>query len=282
LGYIPIVAKAMGLNISAGAWLGSDFEANNKEIESLITIAQAGLADVCVVGNEVLLRGDLSESQLIEYINHVKTAVPGVPVTTAEVYNVLLRHPAVISACDIVYINIYPFWEGIAIDRAVAFIHEKYKEVKKAVGNKQIVVAETGWPSDGEIVGEAVPGLENACRYFLNFVSWAKAQDINYFYFEAFDEPWKAGYEGPQGSSWGIWNESGTLKSCMQRVFDGETVPDNWSKEGFLPGQLGIEFTYVPPYGSFEDLSGKVTGVKPADYRVAVYIYVEGWWNKPY
>jgi len=56
----------------------------------------------------------------------------------------------------------------------------------------------------------------------------------------------------------------------------------NWSKEGFLPGQLGIEFTYVPPYGSFEDLSGKVTGVKPADYRVAVYIYVEGWWNKPY
>ena len=42
-----------------------------------------------------------------------------------------------------------------------------------------------------------------------------------------------------------------------------------------------IEFTYVPPLGSFENLRGKVTNVTPSDYQIAVYIYVSGWWTKP-
>ena len=43
----------------------------------------------------------------------------------------------------------------------------------------------------------------------------------------------------------------------------------------------GIEFTYVPPYGSFDNLRGRVTCVQPAKHKIAVYIYVSGWWNKP-
>jgi hypothetical protein len=43
-----------------------------------------------------------------------------------------------------------------------------------------------------------------------------------------------------------------------------------------------IKFTHVPRYGSFEDLQGQVQCVEPADYKVAVYIYVSGWWTKPY
>lgn len=43
-----------------------------------------------------------------------------------------------------------------------------------------------------------------------------------------------------------------------------------------------IEFTYVPPCGSFENLEGQVSNVTPGDYKVAVYIRVDGgWWNKP-
>lgn len=43
-----------------------------------------------------------------------------------------------------------------------------------------------------------------------------------------------------------------------------------------------IEFTYVPPFESFDDLQGSVSGVDPDDYKVAVYINVSGWWTKPY
>lgn len=44
-----------------------------------------------------------------------------------------------------------------------------------------------------------------------------------------------------------------------------------------------VEFTYIPPYGSYVNLRGHVSGVTPADYKVAVYIRVANtWWTKPY
>ncbi|HWQ48165.1 MAG TPA: hypothetical protein VN414_04305 [Methanosarcina sp.] len=43
-----------------------------------------------------------------------------------------------------------------------------------------------------------------------------------------------------------------------------------------------ITITHVPPYGVSGSASGIVKGVKPSNYKVAVYIYVGGWWNKPY
>lgn len=44
-----------------------------------------------------------------------------------------------------------------------------------------------------------------------------------------------------------------------------------------------INITSVPTCKTAEDLSGIVTGVEPSEYRVVVYVMVEGgWWNKPY
>ncbi|MCH7227940.1 glycoside hydrolase family 16 protein [Haloferula sp. A504] len=43
----------------------------------------------------------------------------------------------------------------------------------------------------------------------------------------------------------------------------------------------GISLTSVPVMGSPADLSGVVSEVTPADFRVAVYLFVQGWWTKP-
>jgi len=44
-----------------------------------------------------------------------------------------------------------------------------------------------------------------------------------------------------------------------------------------------INFTYVPPYGSYEDLRGKVSNARPSEFKVVVFIEVYGvWWIKPY
>lgn len=42
-----------------------------------------------------------------------------------------------------------------------------------------------------------------------------------------------------------------------------------------------ISFIFVPPQGSDADLTGRVANVSPETHRVAVYIYVHGWWTKP-
>lgn len=152
-------------------------------------------------------------------------------------------------------------------------------------GDKPVYVSEAGWPDAGNIIGKAIPSSENATANFINFVSWARANEIKYFYFEAFDESWKAKYEGLQGAHWGIFDKSGQLKTGMMPVFEGDTVSGIWNIN-LSPGGDGtptIEFTSVPALGSFNNLEGRIWHVNPFYYKIAVYICVSGsWWTKPY
>lgn len=285
----PRIAQEFGLRVAMGAWIGRNPAANEAELANLIAAARAGLVDLAIVGSEVLLRRDLSEEELLGYIRRARQQIPpGVPVSTAEAYGEWLARPALVQAVDTILVNYYPYWEGYSASAAMGVVHAQHQRVLTAARGKPVIVSETGWPSSGEVIRNAVPSLANALNYFLNFVNWARANKVTYFYFEAFDETWKAAYEGPQGAHWGIWDKYGRLKPGTERVFSGETKPDTWS--GTQPvGGTGaplIEFAYVPPYGSTEDLQGRVRHVSPAHYEVAVYIFAPwpeggGWWNKP-
>ncbi len=279
------IAHEMNLKVAAGAWLGKDMLVNSQQMSNLIDAAQNGYINIAIVGSEVLLRNDMSESKLLDYINQFKNEAPGIPVTTADVYSILLTHPALIAASDLIFVNYYPYWEGKDVNYSVANIHALHQEMIAKAGGKEVIVSETGWPSDGNIINNAIPSLENACFYNLNVASWAQAENVNYFIFEAFDETWKAAYEGPQGAHWGIWDKEGDLKTCMSYIFEGVTLPDNWTCME-IPGGSGtpeIQYIYVPPYGSFDNLKGQIWHAEPDGYRVAVYIRVGSrWWTKPY
>ncbi len=224
------IAHDLGLKAAIGAWLSGDLTANSEEIARLISIGQAGQADMLIVGSETLGRGDLTEDQLIGYFNEVKQAVPSVPVATADVYSDLLAHPSVMAAEDVVLANFYPYWDGADVKHAVASLNAQYQAVKAAAGGKQVIISETGWPSGGNPSGSAATSPENAAFYLLDVASWARVEGVPYFYFEAFDETWKADYaEGPVGAHWGVWDKDGVLKPGMQDVFDGKFMPDNWS-----------------------------------------------------
>ena len=241
-------AHGLGLKAAVGAWLSSSTTENESQIHRLIDLAKEGRVDIAIVGSEVLLRGDLPESDLISYINEVKDSLHAagadVPVTYADVWGELISHPNVISAVDLLFVNYYPYWEGRKVDYAVAYVHRQHQQLVAAGGGKEVIVSETGWPSCGNQIGDAVPSPGNASFYFLNFVSWARANDVKYFYFETYDESWKAKYEGPQGACWGIWDKEGNLKPGMQSVFDGETIGDNWSEP--IPDAPIIDFAALP------------------------------------
>jgi exo-beta-1,3-glucanase (GH17 family) len=270
---IPALAKAAGLEVVAGAWISANTAANDVELTNLV--ANAASCKALLVGSEVLLRGDISEDALLAYIARVKAAAPSTPVGYADTYATLLAHPRVLAAVDVIYANFYPYWEGIGIDRAAAAIQNQYTQLVAAAGRKPVVVGETGWPSAGNTIGSAFASAENAATFFLNFVSWAEAKNVEYFYFEALNENWKT-TEGPQGIHWGLWTADGLLKPGMQPVFDGNRSADTWTPS--------LEITHVPAYGSTEDLTGRVLYlVDPSQYKIVVYINVAGgWWIKPY
>jgi hypothetical protein len=152
-----------------------------------------------------------------------------------------------------------------------------------AAAGKQVIVSETGWPSDGTANGAAIPSVTNANYYLLDFVSWAVTNGIDYFYFEGFDESWKLASEGPVGSHWGIWDTNGVIKPGMASVFSGSLLPDTWTSKLIVdgPGTPTMTLIQVPPLGSTAHLQGQALHVSWTDYAVATYIYVNGWWIKP-
>ncbi len=166
-----IAKQEFGLKTAIGAWLSANTYANDHEMSNLITAAKAGYVDIAIIGSEVLLRNDLSESDLLNYLAKFKAAVPNIPITTADVYNVLLAHPNLLAASDVVFANYYPYWEGKQIKDAVAFVHANHLAVITQAGGKQVYVSETGWPSDGNTIGSAVPNADNAVYFFKDIVS---------------------------------------------------------------------------------------------------------------
>ncbi len=81
------------VNIAVGAWLSSDLAANESQMNSLIEMAENGDVDLAIIGNETLLRGDLTERELMIYINWFKQAVPYVEVTTSDVWSEIEKYP---------------------------------------------------------------------------------------------------------------------------------------------------------------------------------------------
>ncbi|HMN88424.1 MAG TPA: glycosyl hydrolase family 17 protein [Saprospiraceae bacterium] len=209
---IPKVAKEWNIKTLVGAWLGKDAHKNQEEIASLIQLAQDGMVDIAAVGNEVLYRKDLSEKELLDYILMVKEALPHTPVGYVDAYYEFAQHPAITDACDIVLANCYPYWEGTDFRYSLQHMQQMYRMAIQAAKGKPVIISETGWPTQGESLGNAIPDHLQAMKYFINTQLWAMDENIEVFYFASFDESWKVSAEGEVGAYWGIWDKHEKLK----------------------------------------------------------------------
>ncbi len=210
--HTPEIARQAGLKTMVGVWLDGDREHNELELENALQLANDGAVDILAVGNEVLLRGDLSEDELLDYLERAKQGANGVPVGYVDAYFEFTDHPRVTDACDVVLANCYPFWEGCPADHALLYMKEMYRRAVEAAKGKRVIVSETGWPNIGSAEGGAVPSYENAIKYFIDTCRWAEQDNIEMFYFSSFDEAWKVGAEGDVGAYWGLWDKDGVPK----------------------------------------------------------------------
>ena len=283
LEHVIELAPEYDLDVYPGVWLGQDESTNAVQMDKLIALVETHDFPTVIIGSEVLYRRELTSSQLLTHINNFKVLFPDVDVTYADTYGVLLDSPEIVEACDLVYANLYPYWESVGVEEAVANVAYQYQLLKEAYPDKEIVISETGWPTDGAQIGEAVPSVENAVYYLTNLQAWADSAGVNLlFAFEAFNEPWKVANEGEVGANWGIWTSDLELKQEMQDIFDFDIISsfeDNWSDFlKIIEGDPTITITST----SDGYVYGSVSGVAPLDYGVAGFIRVNGkWWTKP-
>ena len=132
--------------------------------------------------DEAIFKNLVTVPQLIDYIREVKRRVPGIPVSTAEPFDIWLKHPELLKEVDFVAVHILPFWNGIPVQDAVPWTMGNYQAVKNELKergiDKRIVLTEVGWPSQGLQRMGAVASPVNQGIFLRNFVREAKKQDI--------------------------------------------------------------------------------------------------------
>jgi exo-beta-1,3-glucanase (GH17 family) len=211
LDQVPALAQKAGLKVIHGIWIGSDRLKNRVQIETTIALAKEypGVISSIMVGNEVLLRGEMTAADLAALIRQVKAEVKGIPVSYADVWEFWLRHREIYDAVDFVTIHILPYWEDFPIRarHAAAHVDSIRKRMAIAFPNKEILIGETGWPSAGRMREGALPSRTNQARVVSEVLELARREKYHVNLIEAYDQPWKRELEGTVGGYWGLFGD---------------------------------------------------------------------------
>jgi glucan 1,3-beta-glucosidase len=207
LDQVPAQAAKVGLKVIQGIWLGSNRLKNLAQISEAVALSKEypGVISSLVVGNEVLLRGEMTTADLVALIRSVKAQVT-VPVTYADVWEFWLRNREIYDAVDFVTIHILPYWEDFPVRAKFAASHVDAIRRRMAVAfpGKEILVGETGWPSQGRMREAALPSRTNQARVVSEILGLAKQENFRVNLIEAYDQPWKRKLEGTVGGYWGL------------------------------------------------------------------------------
>ena len=212
---VPSVARKLGIRVRQGLWLGPDDAANRVEIERALALAAnyRDVIDVLIVGNEVLLRRDLSVEQLTGYLRQVKSRTD-IAVTYADVWEFWQRHATLQREVDWVTVHILPYWEDapVAASDAADHVFNIAHDMQKLFFGKPVWVGETGWPAQGRQRAGARPGVVEQTLLVRQLASRAGAEGVAINIIEAFDQPWKRALEGAMGGAWGLFSADGVRR----------------------------------------------------------------------
>ena len=237
LDIVPYLARPYGLRVTMGAWLDQRLEHNEEEIRHVIAAAHNNRnVERILVGNESLLREDLTVDQLRSYLRRVRAEVK-VPVSTAEPWHIWLAHPELARDVDFIAIHVLPYWEGIPAAKVADYVMDRYRQVQAAFPNRHVVISEVGWPSDGRTIGKAHATTADEALFLRSFLNIADEYGLDYYVMEAFDQPWKASTEGSVGAYWGLFNADRQPKF----PFTGPIAPlPEWPWLGAVAGLLAL------------------------------------------
>jgi exo-beta-1,3-glucanase (GH17 family)/cellulose synthase/poly-beta-1,6-N-acetylglucosamine synthase-like glycosyltransferase len=240
---LPAQAHRHGLEVMLGAYLNQDLDQNLRELHAAIQLARTHPnVRRLIVGNETQLTASLPPNRLRSYLDQARTALANTPVrvSTAEPWHIWMEQPQLARHVDFIAIHVLPYWEGESIESAVQTSLDQIAQVQARFPGLPVVVAEIGWPSNGHTVGLARATPAHQARFVRGFLQQARAQDIDYFLIEAFDQPWKVATEGRTGAYWGLW--------------------DSWRQPKFaLAGPIASD-----PYGLFKAGMASLLGIAVA------------------
>ena len=138
---VPELASQVGLKVLLGVWIGNNHVKNAQLVDTAVALSKKypDTVTAIVVGNEVLLHGDMTPSDLRDLLLSVKARV-SVPVTYADVWEYWLRYREIQDAVDFITIHVLPYWDNIPTraENAAAKVAAIHKQVSLAFPGKEV------------------------------------------------------------------------------------------------------------------------------------------------
>ncbi|CAL5872102.1 uncharacterized protein PFLUO_LOCUS6359 [Penicillium psychrofluorescens] len=235
------------MKVWLGVWIDSNHTTINRQLDQLYKILSetkdTSIFKGIIVGNEALYRAgpdiQTAETNLLGYIKQVRTWAGkhniDLIIGTSDLGN--NWNAELVAACDMVMSNIHPFFAGVSAEVAASWTWDFWQthDVDLSAGepNKKQIISETGWPSAGgkdcgaspecdPSTPGSVASIDNMNTYMSDWVCQALENGTEYFWFEAFDEPWKVIYNTPGED----WEDKWGLMDAGRNVKPGLKIPD--------------------------------------------------------
>ncbi|MCJ1404645.1 hypothetical protein MMC11_007871 [Xylographa trunciseda] len=228
------------MKIWLAVWLDNNATTNARGLTAMYDLLDtngAGPFAGVIIGNEVLFRKDMTSAQLIKVVADVKSNFTAksinLPVAVADLGDDWTA--ALVDSVDVVMSNIHPFFGGVAAAAAAGWTWDFWQNndvILTKGATKKNIISETGWPSAGgndcgpvnctSSTQGSIAGIDEMNTFMANFVCQSLANGTDYFWFEAFDEPWKVTFNTPGKEwedKWGLMDSGRNLKS-------GVVIPD--------------------------------------------------------
>ncbi|KAI9862202.1 MAG: hypothetical protein M1824_001583 [Vezdaea acicularis] len=218
-----------------GVWIGNNDTTNTRQLTAMYDILDKNGAAPFVgiiIGNEVLYRKDKTDAEMSLILSGVKSNLTAkkitLPVATSDLGDNWTT--ALASEVDIVMANIHPFFAGVSADVAASWTWNFFQQhdvslIQGLTNAPKAIISETGWPSDGGTdcgggtctggTSGSVAGIDQMNKFMDTFICQSLANSTEFFWFEAFDEPWKVQFDTPGKNwedKWGLMDVNRNLK----------------------------------------------------------------------
>lgn len=163
--------------------------------------------DTVSIGNELVNGGQANADQVGQYVSTGRSALRAAgyngPVVSVDTFIAVINNPDLCQHSDYMAVNAHAYFDqNTAAQDAGDWLLLQIERVYSACGgSKDIVITESGWPTQGQTLGLAVPSHENQAAAISSIKEKCGPST---FLFNAFNDYWKA--DGAYGVEkyWGV------------------------------------------------------------------------------
>ncbi|CCK72388.1 putative family 17 glucosidase KNAG_0K00200 [Huiozyma naganishii CBS 8797] len=159
------------------------------------------------IGNELVNGGQATPSQIGQYVSTGRSALQAAgysgPVVSVDTFIAVINNPELCQYSDYMAVNAHAYFDQNteASDSGKWLLQQIQRVWTACGGNKDVVIAESGWPSKGQTYGIAVPSKENQQSAVSSIKSACGAST---FLYNAYNDYWKADGNLGVEKYWGI------------------------------------------------------------------------------